>query len=62
MDVAHRVGHHVAGNLAIDLGQRLRRLRQRLCEEFSHLRRHLLPHRAVADIAQVVDGVVDDPV
>ena len=62
MDVAHRVGHQVLGKLAIDLGQGRRGSRQRTGEGGFHLRRHLLPHRAIADVAQIADGVVDDPV
>ena len=62
MDVAHRVGHHVAGDVAIHVGNRRRLMRQRCRKERAHLGRHLAPHRAIPDIPEVSDGVVDNTV
>ena len=58
MDVAHRIGHYRLGDLAIDLGEQLGLSWQRGVKRCAHLRRHLFPHRAVADIAEVGDRVI----
>ena len=58
MDVAHRIGHYRLGDLAIDLGEQLGLCWQRGVKKCAHLRRHLFPHRAIADIAKIGDRVI----
>ena len=62
MHIAHRIGHHVFGDFAIDVAERLGRARQRGVKKERALRRHVAPDRALADVAQIADGVFDDPV
>ena len=62
MDVSHRIGHQVLGNLAIHLGHGLRAAWQLGGKEGPHVDRHFAPHRAVTHITKKGDGVIDDPV
>ena len=61
MDVAHGIGHHVRRDIAVDVGQRLGSPRQGRGEEGPHVLRHFPPDRTFADVAEIADGVLDDP-
>src|SRR6185437_9482356 len=59
MDVAHRIGHHRFGDLAVDFRQWCRRVRQGYLESVPDLIRHVPPDRAIANVAEIPDRVVD---
>ena len=60
MDVAHRVGHHVGGDFAPDVRERLRMAGERRFESRKDVPGHLTPDGALADVAQIGDGVVQN--
>jgi hypothetical protein len=60
MDVAHRVGHHIGGDFAPDVRERLRMAGERRFESRKDVVGHLPPGRAPADAAQIGDGVVQN--
>src|SRR5208283_2399960 len=62
MDVAHRVGHDVGGDFAPDVGERLRMAGERRFESRKDVAGHLSPDRALANVAQIADGVVQNQV
>ncbi len=60
MDVAHRVGHDVGGDFAPDVRERLRIAGERRFESRKDVAGHLSPDRALANVAQIADGVVQN--
>ena len=60
MDVSHRVGHHVGGDFAPDVRERLRMAGKRRFESRKNVAGHLSPDRTLADVAQIGDGVVQN--
>ena len=60
MDVAHRVGHHLGGDFAPNVGKRLRMAGQRRFESRKDFAGHLPPDRPIADVAQIRDAFVEN--
>ena len=61
MDVSHRVGHHAGGDFAPHVRKRLRMAGKRRFESRKNVAGHLSPDRTLADVAQIGDGVVQNP-
>ena len=60
MYVAHRVAHHVGRDFAPDVGKGLRVAGERRFESLKDVAGHLSPDRALADVAQIGDEVVQN--
>jgi hypothetical protein len=62
VDVAHRIGHEVGGHVCVYIFQRCRLVRHRRQIFLANTERHFLPDGSFAHMAQMMNGVVNDPV